>query len=489
MACFLGADIGTTNVKAILVDGRQRIVAAATAPLVTLRPRTGWSEQDPRTWWSAFVSACSRLSRQAPKQWREVASIGLTGQMHACLCLDEKNRPLRPAMLWDDGRAVAESTALANTVPGLSNIAGVAAMPGFTAPKLLWLHRHEPHILQRTSHVIPAKDYVRLKLTGEHVTDVSEAAGCLLLDQETRQWSRALLEATGVTLAMLPRLVEGSQQAGVLTRAASRRLGLGPHTIVAGGGGDAAAGAIGIGAIEENQSFISLGTSAQYFRVRSNYRPHANPSIHVFAHCLPGRWYEMAALLNGASCLDWARRLLRLRSLDDALADVAKRFRSPAPLLFFPYLAGERTPYNDPSLRGMIVGLGHATSSIDLVQAVLEGVAFALAEAQSCLGEHGSPLSPIGIVGGGARSLEWVQIIADVLGRELVIYRGAASAAPFGAARLARLAFTGETPGSVCVTPQTLRTLKPRPAAQLLYRKQMERFRQLQPALQIAKAR
>jgi xylulokinase len=262
-------------------------------------------------------------------------------------------------------------------------------------------------------------------------------------------------------------------------------LGLNRKTIVAGGGGDAAAGAVGIGAVDDGNTFISLGTSAQYLRVGNDYRLPSNPTIHAFAHCLPGRWYEMAALLNGASCLVWITRLLGITSLEAALKKAQQNLSSPSSLLFLPYLAGERTPLNDPALRAMMLGVSHTTTRTDLLHAALEGVALALADVQSCLDNTASPLA---IIGGGARSLSWGQIIADVLGRELVVYRQAAAAAPFGAARLARMASTGETVNSVCTRPPALNRLQPRRAAHEVYRRRLDQFRQAQAVLAIAKA-
>jgi xylulokinase len=482
MPHFLGVDIGTTNLKAVLVDERQLILAASSRPLRILRPQDRWSEQEPRAWWTAFLWICAELRRQAPKRWQDIAAIGLTGQMHAALCLDSHDRPLRPAILWNDGRAQAECADLMRAVPDVREITGVAPMAGFTAPKLLWLRRHEPHVFERIARVLFPKDFIRLKLSGEHVTDMSEGAGSLMLDEAARQWSQRMLTASGLALNQLPRLVEGPDVAGTLTPSIAGKLGLHRNVIVAAGGGDAAAGAAGIGVINEGDSFISLGTSGQYFIAREHYRLGRDPTVHSFAHCLPGRWYDMAALLNGASCLEWISRLLRL-NVHSALAEAEADFRQPSPVLFLPYLAGERTPHDNPNLRALFSGLGHATGRRQLIQAVLEGVALSFADVEARLPSAAS--LPLAVVGGGARSLLWMQILADVLGKELVLFEGSDTAAPFGAARLARLAFTNEPVDLICTKPKISRRIAPRSAWHEQYMRKLECFRQAFPISQL----
>jgi xylulokinase len=300
---FLGIDIGTSAVKGVLVDERQAILAEASAPVQTRQPRPGWSEQDPEEWWRATETVVASLRATAPAGFGGVGGLGLSGQMHGALLLDAADAPIRPAILWNDGRAMAECRELEAAVPDLPAIAGVIAMPGFTAPKIRWLKKHEPQALERARRVILAKDYVRLRLTGEFATDMADAAGTLFLDEGRRVWSPAILAASGVVPAMMPRLLEGSAASGRLRPEIRAAWGLQRDIVVAAGAGDAAAGAIGIGAIADGDTFISLGTSSQYFVTRERYEPKPETLIHAFAHALPGRWFEMAAMLNGASVI------------------------------------------------------------------------------------------------------------------------------------------------------------------------------------------
>lgn len=476
---YLGIDIGTSAVKAVLVDATQRTLAAAEAPLATLRPAPLWSEQDPTTWWAATETALGRLRLDQPAAFAAVRALGLSGQMHGAVLLDAADRVLRPAILWNDGRAHAECRMLEERVPDLGRIAGVPAMPGFTAPKLLWLAAHEPEILPRITRVLLPKDYVRLRLTGEHVTDMSDAAGTLWLDQARRAWSPEVLAATGLAARQMPRLVEGSAAAGTIRPSVAERLGLPQGVLVAGGAGDAAAGGIGIGAVEDGDAFISLGTSGQYFVATERYRPYPAAFIHAYCHALPARWFQMAAMLNGASCLAWAARLLGEPDIGALVERVAAAFRGPGRLTFLPYLTGERTPHNDPHARGVLFGLDADSGPVEVVQAVLEGVAFAFAEAQDCLAAAGTVVGEVAAIGGGARSRLWMRIMASVLDRPITLYAGGEKGPAFGAARLARLALTGEAPREVCRKPEIAARIAPDPALTAAYRDRQARYRRL----------
>lgn len=480
---YLGLDIGTSAVKAVLVDEAQRPLALAEVPLETSRPRPHWSEQPPEAWWQASRTALAGLRTQQPAAFAAVRGLGLSGQMHAAVLLDAGDRVLRPAILWNDGRAQAESRLLNERVPEIGRIAGVPAVPNFTAPKLLWLATHEPEILARTAMVLSAKDYVRLQLTGERVTDMADAAGTSWLDQGRRAWSQELLAACGMTLRQMPRLVEGSDPAGTVRPEAAANLGLPPGVVVAGGAGDTIAGSVGIGAIEEGQGFVSLGTSSQYFVATDTYRPFPQALIHAYCHALPGRWLQMAALLNGASCLAWAARLLGESDIAGLLARVEAAYAGPGRVLFLPYLVGERTPHDDPHARGVLFGLDPESGPLAVVQAVLEGVACSLAEAQDCVAATGTEVASLAAIGGGARSRLWLRILASALDRPITLHAGGEKGPAFGAARLARLAVTGEAPAAVCGKPEIAATFAPEPALVEGYRAQGERWRRLYRAL------
>ena len=475
---FLGIDIGTSAVKAVLVDERQRVLAEGAAPLRVDTPRPGWSEQDPASWWRATEMAVAAVRASAPSAFAATEAIGLSGQMHGAVALDAEDRPIRPAILWNDGRAVAECAELEAAVPGLPRIAGIAAMPGFTAPKIAWLRRHEPQTFARIAHVLLAKDLVRLHLTGEHATDMADAAGTLLLDEAARDWSDAILAAAGLSRGHVPRLLEGTAASGTVRPAVAAAWGLSCAVPVAAGTGDAAAGAVGLGAVGEGDGFLSLGTSAQIFLTRDRYEPKPETLIHAFAHALPGRWFEMAALLNGGGCLDWAARLLGIGDIGACLDRLEAEFHGPSPVLFLPYLAGERTPLNDADARGVFAHLEYATSRETIVQAVLEGVVFALMDGQLAFGK-GLGGVPLAIAGGGARSRLWTRLIASGLDRPLLRVVGADKGPAFGAARLARLAFTGETPEDACRKPEVIETVEPDPALTGAYRERFENFRAL----------
>ena len=474
---FLGIDIGTSAVKAVIADEAQLVVAQASAPVATQQPRPGWSEQNPEDWWLATKRVVAELRAGSPSAFADVRGIGLSGQMHGLIALDAADEVIRPAILWNDGRATRECAQLAAAIPSLAEIAGIIAMPGFTAPKLLWMRSHEPQAFARIRHIVLAKDYVRLRLTGEIATDTADAAGTLLLDEAKRNWSEPILGAAGLSREQMPRLLEGNAVSGMIRPQIAAAWGLAHPVMVAAGGGDSAAGAVGIGAIGEGDSFISLGTSAQIFVARGHYAPKPATLIHAFAHALPGRWFEQAALLNGASCLEWVARLIGEADVGALLGRVEAGFQGPSAVLFLPYLSGERTPLNDPDARGVFARLEYATGPLDLVQAVLEGVAFSLIDGQLAFGDGIRGAIPM--IGGGARSRFWMKIIASALGRPLQRVAHADAGPAFGAARLARLALTGEAPESVCIKPQVEETIESDLALNLAYEDRFQTFRAL----------
>lgn len=480
---YLGIDIGTSSVKAVLVDEGQHMRASASAALSVSRPQALWSEQNPEDWWTAVCQAVAELRHKAGAAWAEIKAIGLSGQMHGAVLLDEAGVPIRPAILHNDGRAHAEAAELNAKLPQIGMIAGVPAMPGFAAPKLLWLARYEPDAIGRARHVLLPKDYVRHRMTGGFATDMCDASGALLLDSGRRQWSPEIAAAVGIPPDMLPTPLEGSMASGLLQGAVAKEWELAPGTIVAAGAGDAAAGAVASGAIGEGDAFISLGTAAQYFVARESYHPAPEHLIHTFCHALPGRWFQMAALLNGAGALAWAAGLLGRSDIGELLAQTEAAFTGPSPILFLPYLSGERTPHNNPHAKGVLFGLTPASTPEQVTQAVIEGVALSLADAQGYLEATGALPGRIMVNGGGSRSRFWMKILASALNKTVLLQEGSEAGPAFGAARLARLAATGEDPAAVCSKPAIAAEIAPDPALAEAYAGRLERFRALYRAV------
>jgi xylulokinase len=479
---FLGLDCGTSALKAALVDQDEKLLAASTQGYLPNHPHPSWSEQDPDDWRDAMFAALADLARQAPAAMRAVAAIGFSGQMHSAVLLDAADRPVRPAILHNDGRAFAEARQLAENHPELPAVVGVKPMAGFTAPKLLWLRRHEPGAFARIRCVLLPKDYLRLCLTGEKRTDMSDAAGAWWLDEARRRWSREALEASGVDASVAPRLAEGSDAVGFLRDEIADRFGLARGVLVAAGGGDAAVGALAIGAAQPGAAFISLGTSTQLIVAADSYTPAPERLVHAFAHAVPNRWYRMAAMLNGAGALAFTARLFGSTPAEMEL-EAAKDYREPGEVLCLPYLAGERTPHDDPNARGVFFGLTNATSRADITRAVMEGVACTLAEARDCVEADSAPLGEIGLIGGGAKSALWTQMIAAATNRTIVRYQGGETGPALGAARLARLARTGEAPQDVCKPPPVADRTEPDPALAASFEARLARFRSLYKAL------
>jgi len=449
---FIGIDLGTSSVKAVLVDDRQRVLATATRELAVSRPSPLRSEQNPADWIAATLATLRGLKEAAPQEFRRCAGIGLSGQMHGAVLLGERDEPLRPCILWNDGRAAVECTEIEANEPNARGITGNIAMPGFTAPKLLWVLRHEPDIFRRTRKVLLPKAYLRLVLTGEAIEEVSDASGTLWLDTGGRDWSDQMLAATGLDRNHMPALVEGSQPAGRMRPELARELGFDAPPLFAGGAGDNAAGAIGLGAIAPGDCFLSLGTSGVLWRTTAGFEPRAGSAVHAFCHALPERWHQMSVHLSAAASLSWWASVSG-QSEAALLSELGEQIDRPSPVLFMPYLSGERTPHNDPHLRAGFLGLGHDTNRKAMTQAVLEGVAFAFRDGKEALEAGASPIGDAMAIGGGARSNAWLSILADVLNLPLRRYRQAEAGAAFGAARLARLACTDEAPDAVCTLP------------------------------------
>ena len=475
---YLGIDLGTSAVKLVLVDEAQRCVARAAVALNISRPQRLWSEQTPEDWWQATCSAVAQLRGAAPQALADVAAIGLSGQMHGAVLLDPAGWVLRPAILWNDARAFAECDALERGVPQSREITGNLAMCGFTAPKLLWLRRHEPQCFARIAKVLLPKDYLGFRLTGDYVSDISDSSGTLWLDVGRRDWSEKMLAATGLDHSHMPRLVEGNAARGTLRDDLRREWGIAGEVVVAGGGGDNPSAAVGTGITEPGDAMLSLGTSGVVFVASDRYTPDHAAAVHTFGHALPQRWCHMAVTLSATSCLTWATRLTGSAS-ESELAVLAEGAVIEDAPVFLPYLAGERTPYNDARAQGVFFGLASGTDQAAVAYSVLEGVAFALGDGYAALTAAGDSVAQATFVGGGSRSAFWGRLIAAASGISLVRPMGGDLGGAFGAARLARMALTGEDPAAVCTKPQVHDVIEPDPVLADRLAPRIARYRRL----------
>ncbi|MGR3483897.1 MAG: xylulokinase [Paracoccaceae bacterium] len=437
---YLGLDLGTSGLKAIVVDEAQGEVAAATAPLTVQRPHDGWSEQDPASWIDALDAVMAELA--AACDLSAIRAIGLSGQMHGATCLDAGDRPLRPCILWNDTRAHAQAAAL-DADPRFRAITGNIVFPGFTAPKLAWMREAEPALFAATARVLLPKDHLRLHLTGEAVSEPSDASGTAWLDVAARDWSDELLAATHLSRDHMPRLVEGSAPSGDLRAELAARWGM-ARVPVAGGGGDNAASAVGAGVVDPGTGFASLGTSGVLFAATPRFAPDPDTAVHAFAHAIPGTWHQMGVILSAADSLTWIARATGRTPA--ALTAQVEAAQPPAKPLFLPYLGGERTPHNDAALRGQLLHLDHATDAPALARAVMEGVAFAFRDNLDALSATGTRIERLLGLGGGTASRAWVSMLASALDMPVELPKGGERGGAFGAARLAMMA-DGAGPG------------------------------------------
>ncbi len=479
---YLGIDLGTSGVKVCVLRDDGSVAEIAGTPLHAHHPFDGASEQNCTDWWAA---CCSAVTSLAPNLRSAIRAVGLSGQMHGAVALDRTGAPVRPVMLWNDARATQECADMADAHRQAAEIAGVPPMAGFTAPKVLWLARHEPEAHARIAHVLLPKDYIGYRLHGQFVTDPSDAAGTSMLDQRTRQWSKQICAICDTNPEWLPEIKFGTEVAGLLQPDAAMALGLPDSVPVATGAGDAAAGAIGIGAISPGDGFISLGTSGQLFVSTPDYRPNTNRLIHAYAHTLPDLWFQMAAMLNGARPLAWLAQLLN-RPLTELLAAAA--VAEPGPV-FLPYLTGERTPHGDPNIRGGFSGLGETTTPGSLMRSVVEAVAFTFADASDAFEDVGTRNETLLAIGGGTKSDFLMQTIANVTGCLLGRSDDAAIGPALGAARMACVAEGGRSLQDVMTKPAVATWFTPNADEAEKLKVRLASFRALYPALRTAQSR
>ena len=478
---YLGLDLGTSGLKAVLMDEAGLVIASADADYPLAHPAAGWSEQDPDDWIAGADRAVGRLAETHPRELAAVRGIGLSGQMHGAVCLGADGRPLRPAILWNDSRAHAEAAEL-DAAPGVRDLAGNIIFPGFTAPKLMWLARHEPETFAAVRRVLLPKDYLRLWLTGEAASEMSDAAGTGWLDVGARAWSDRLLDASGMSAGPMPRLVEGSEPAGRLRGALASRWGMSGHVTVAGGGADNAASACATGALAEGQGFVSIGTSGVVLLARGRFAPAPETTVHSFCHAVPDRWYQMGVMLAATDCLNWLSAITGAGPAT-LTGELGAAPAMPGTLTFLPYLSGERTPHNDSRIRGGFLNLDIGHTRADMTRAVLEGVSFGLRDSLEALRGAGARPERLLAIGGGAASEYWLALLAGVLNLPLDVPEAGEQGAALGAARLGRLAATGEPPEAVLTPPPIARTVAPDPQLAAACDDAWRRFATLYPAI------
>jgi len=479
---YLGLDLGTSGLRAILLRaGDGAVVAASNQTYGVSHPRPGWSEQNPLDWVHACQNAMADLLRQAPEAVPEIKGIGISGQMHGAVLLDESGAVLRPCILWNDTRAASEAAAL-DSDPDFRAISGNIVFPGFTAPKLMWCASHEPNIFARVAKVLLPKDYLRYWLTGTYIGEMSDAAGTSWLDVEARDWSATLLAKSGMRRDQMPDLVEGSAVSGQVRAELLDEWGITRPVVVAGGGADNAAAACGTGCLAEGSGFVSLGTSGVLLAARNSCVPDPESAVHTFCHAVPGRWYQMGVILAATDALNWLSSNLG-QSPEALSALTGDALTAPSNVLFLPYLSGERTPHNDARIRGAFIGLDISTDPAELTRAVMQGVAFALRDSLESLKTTGAELSRLLAIGGGTKSGYWLTLLATVLNLPLDLPKAGELGAALGAARLALLADTGSTAESIITPPEVARTITPDPAFIASYEVAYHRYRALYPAL------
>lgn len=455
---YLGIDLGTSGLRALLIDAAGKPIASAEGHYHVSHPHNGWSEQDPADWVAALDAAMAELKASAPG-FAGLRGIGVAGHMHGATLLDAQNRVIRPCILWNDTRS-HEEAALLDATPQVRELSGNIVFPGFTAPKLEWVRAHEPENFARVAKVLLPAAYLNFILTGGHVADMSDSAGTSWLDVGARDWSETLLAAGHMRRDQMPALVEGCEKAGELRADLAAKWGLQSGVVVAGGAGDNAAAACGTGVLAEGQGFVSLGTSGVILAARGGYAPDPASAVHTFCHAVPGRWYQMGVMLSATDGMNWLAGITGKTpaELSAPLGDVLK---APGQERFLPYLSGERTPHNDSDIRAAFTGLGVATGAADLTRAVMEGVSFGLRDSAEALKSTGARLDHMLAIGGGTGSLYWVRLLATVLNVPLMLPGAGEFGAALGAARLGLVAATGADPETIMTPPEIGQTIHP----------------------------
>ena len=479
----LGVDLGTSGCKTVLVSEEGSILASAIAPYPLSTPRPLWSEQNPEDWWQGLVDSVRQVMAACPNE--SIFGIGIGGQMHGATLLDQADQIVRPAILWNDGRCQEQCDQLHQSVPNLIEETGNRALVGFTAPKLLWVQQHEPDIWSQVRTVLLPKDYLRFRLTGEKVAEMSDAAGTLLLNVGQRRWSQPLLDACHINENYLGRLIEGTEVAGILQAEAAALLGLPAGIPCVGGAGDQAAGAVGAGCITPGQTTIALGTSGVVFTATAAYKPEPQGRLHTFCHALPDTWHQMGVMLSAAGSLQWYRDTTAPDvDFTQLCADAGTAALGCEGLTFLPYLTGERTPLCDPLARGAFIGLTRFHQRHHLTRSVLEGISCGLHASLQLIRQAGTVVEEATVTGGGTRSDVWMQMLADIMDCHIVLRQGADAGPALGGARLALVGALGQDPAVACAPGPVVKEFAPQPDAVAAYAPVIDRFNVLYPILQ-----
>jgi len=436
---FIGIDLGTSSIKMILIDKKQNILASANANLTTQSPKDGFSEQNPKEWVDATIECLEAIKIKKPKEFCETISIGISGHMHGATLIDKDGNVIRPCILWNDTRSYQECLEFEKQNFDVRSISGNITMPGFTAPKINWIKKNEKENFYKIFKVLLPKDYLRFVLTGEYFSEMSDASGTLWLDVKKREWSNQLLSCSFLEEKHMPDLVEGNEQTGFLKKELKDKFNFNKNVKVVGGAGDNAAAAIGMGITRHNQSFISLGTSGVFFTPTDNFLSNTVDAVHSFCHCLPNKWHLMSVMLSASNCLDWICAVTNT-SIADTLNNVMSFYNDKTYIknssYFLPYLSGERTPHNDPHIRGSFHSIKTTTNTTDLQYAVIEGVSFGILDGVNSILKVNNNFDNIFMVGGGSKSPLWIALLASLLNRKLSVCDQSEFSAALGVARL-----------------------------------------------------
>ena len=439
---FIGIDLGTSSVKIILINSKQKIIASHTEAIGLINIKDGYYEQNPESWYNATLKCFGNIRNTYPKEFSSVVSLAISGQMHGATLIDKDHKVLRNCILWNDTRSKDQCYKLENSYSKLHEETGNIAMPGFTSPKIMWIKENENNIFKKIFKVLLPKDYLRFRLTGDFYTDMSDASGTLWLNVKNRKWSSGLLNATDLSTDHMPKLVEGSEVTSFIKKGLANEIGFANEVLVAGGAGDQAAGAAGTGVIKSTQSFISLGTSGVYFSPSEKFSYNTSQAVHSFCHCIPNTWHNMSVMLSATNCLDWIIKILNL-DINIALNLIKKFSNDNIDFLsvpyFLPYLSGERTPHNNPYIRGSFHMLNTLTAKEALLYSVMEGISFGIRDGFEAVEKINPNTEETYIVGGGSKSDIWIDMLTSSLNKSLIVGQDTNMGPSLGAARLAML--------------------------------------------------